>query len=341
MANPIWKDYKVNLGSVPDALYRITLHDGGDVIYAGHAFLRPGATDIEVRINDICADFFSSALPAMSQTDFSLLSFPISFDVEVWDEANEIWENVETVAFDNNWSYDYDHDPETDGLSFPIDGRIDARMPVFVSVYDADEIEADVIFKDGSSFHLTIPIAITADFDDSFDNSFARVTRGAATGTAVLLPAEWPNLARIEVGNVKYEVVSECKKFALYYINSYGGWDQLLIEGGHTETDNYTRHEREKEYDNADRSARGRDNWLNEYDKSWVLHTGYLSDVQSERMTQLIGSTCVYLYDIEEGVMLPVTVTDKAHEHKTYINQGRQAVSYVLNVQLAQNRIRR
>ena len=341
MANPIWKDYFVSLGNVSNVPYRIKLHDGGTLIYSGNAYRRPGDTSIRARINDICADFFTSALPAMSQTDFSLLGFPISFDIETWDEVNEVWENVETVAFDNDWSYDYGHDPERDGVSAPINGRLDSRMPLLYSVYDATEVEADVIFQDGTSFHLTIPIATTADFDDSFDDSFARETRGAATGTAVLIPSEWDGCVRIDIGGHSFDVVTECAKYALYYINAYGGWDELLIEGNHKESDSMTRHEREVEYDNVDIRARGRDNWLNEIDKTWQLYTSYLTDEQSRRMSHLFGSTCVYLYDIEQGAFIPVTVTDKAHEYKTFKNQGRQLVSYVLNVRLAQNRIRR
>ena len=72
-----------------------------------------------------------------------------------------------------------------------------------------------------------------------------------------------------------------------------------------------------------------------------ILRKSYLTDEQSRRMSHLFGSTCVYLYDIEQGAFIPVTVTDKAHEYKTFKNQGRQLVSYVLNVRLAQNRIRR
>ena len=67
MAHPIWKDYFVNLGSDATAEYRIRVNStSGPIIYQGVAHMRPGATSIVVRINDVCADYMLNVVPDMA-----------------------------------------------------------------------------------------------------------------------------------------------------------------------------------------------------------------------------------------------------------------------------------
>lgn len=341
MANPIWKDYPVLLGSGDGLSYRIVLHDTQEVIYAGRAYKRPGQPSNIIRINDICADYFSNTLPTISQSSFSELDFPITFDVLVYNAGTATWDTVDSVAFDNNWSYDYDYDPETMGLSFPIISEIDPRQPIVISVYDAESVTATVYFKDGTSFQVIIPVARTNDFNNDFNFDFARTTRASASGTAVLLPSAWPNCDRVVVGLNTYKVKDACAKYALYYVNAYGGWDTLLVEGNDIESDTFERFVRMVEYDNSSITNRGMENYLNEITKTFQLHTGWMTDEQSKRMRHLTGSTCVYLYDLASQQMIPIVITDNSQEYKTYKNQGNRMVNYTLQAQLAQNRIRR
>jgi hypothetical protein len=95
------------------------------------------------------------------------------------------------------------------------------------------------------------------------------------------------------------------------------------------------------EYDNQYISNRGRRNYVNEVDKQFTLHTAVMTDVQSKAMHHLIESTNVYLYDIAQDQMIPVIVTDSALQYKTYRNNGNRMVSYDINVQVAQDRVRR
>jgi hypothetical protein len=344
MANPIWKDYYSTLGTA-DLTYRIILRDTGDPIYVGKAHMRPGQTSNSIRINDICADFFKDTLPAMSQAEFSELDFPITFKVQIevpGPHGTTIWQDVDTVAFDNNWSYDYGYDPETMGLSFPINGHLDPRQPIVLSVYDAEEVVADIYFTDGSTMQVTIPVSRTNDFNEDFNFDFSRETRGSASGVAVLLPSQWPGeIARVEIGGNVYKGVDVCARYALYYVNAYGGWDSFLIEGNTLETDAITRHNRMVEYDNNDISNRGESNYLNEISKGFSFTTGWLQDDESQRMHHLVNSTCVYLYDLTYGEMIPVVVTDETLEYKTYGNQGNRLVNYTLQCRIAQERIRR
>ena len=63
-AIPIWKDRVIDLGAA-SVEFRIT--SGGNTIYSGKSIARPGEANAKVRINDICADFLSNALPKIGR----------------------------------------------------------------------------------------------------------------------------------------------------------------------------------------------------------------------------------------------------------------------------------
>ena len=143
------------------------------------------------------------------------------------------------------------------------------------------------------------------------------------------------------IGNSTFKVVTECAEYALYYVNAYGGWDCLLIEGNTLEADTLTRYTREIVYDNNDIQNRGVQNYVNEITKGFTFQTGLLKDDQGKRMHHLINSTDVYLYDIANGQMIPVNVSVNTCEYKTFKNQGNRFAQYTIQVEVAQNRIRR
>lgn len=339
MAVPIWKDYFVDLGDVDSQRFRISLVDTGEVIYTGVAHRRPGDEHLNIKINDICADYLANVLPTLSQAEFTQLSLPVEFLVEII--INNIWVIKDSVKFLNDWSYDYGYDPTTMGMSFPVNGRIDLRMPIVWTGLDVSEVHATIYSTDGIIAEVIIPVAISNDFNSDFNDDFSHSVRSAGSGTAVFFPSAWDNVDRIVIGSSTFQVVTECAKYALYYVNAYGGMDCILMEWNSLEADTLTRHTRVVEYDNRDISNRGVSNYVNEIDKGFTLHTGWLLGDQGERMHHLINSTDVYLYDIASEEMIPVTIPATTCEYKTYKNQGNRLVKYTLQVQVAQERIRR
>ena len=338
-AVPIWKDVFVTLGTGDSTQYRITIPDTGDVIYSGKAFKRPGETNISARINDVCADYLENVLPILSQAEFTRISLPVTFKVQL--RQGTQWVDIATAQFLNDWSYDYSYDATTMGMSFPINGHIDARMPIVWTGLNVSEVTATITFKDGTTAQVIIAVAISNDFNADFNADFSRSVRSAGSGTAVFLPDAWDNVAKITVGNSTWEVVTDCAEYALYYVNAYGGWDSLLIEGNTMEADTLKRYTREMVYDNRDIQNRGIDNYVNEVTKGFTVHTGWLLGDQGKMMHHLINSTDVYLYDIANEQMIPVTIPTTSCEYKTFKNQGNQLVNYTIQVQIAQNRIRR
>lgn len=339
MAVPIWKDYVVNLGVDTYIDYRVVIQDTGDIIFSGRSFVRPEDTYIYVRINDICADYLENVLPTLSQAEFSELSLPLTF--QVFALRNGSWVERASVQFLNDWSYDYGYNPATMGMSFPINGHIDPRMPIVWTGLNVSEVNATIYFTDGTSSQVIIPVEITDDFNADFNADFSRSVRSAGSGTAVFFASDWDNVDRVVIGRSTFKVVTECAKYALYYVNAYGGWDCFLIEGNTLEADTLKRFTREMVYDNRDIQNRGVQNYVNEITKGFTFYSGWLLDDQGERMHHLINSTDVYLYDIAKGQMIPVTIPTTSCEYKTYKNQGNKLVNYTIQVQIAQNRIRR
>lgn len=336
MAHPIWKDYYVNLGTAESIQFRILV--GRDVIYTGKAYKRPGKTNNEIRINDICADYLENVFPELVGTTFTGNEY-VTFVVQAL--SGTTWKNKSEVQFDINWSYDYDYNPATMGMAFPVNGNIDIRQWVIYTAYNAATITATIQLVNGESFSVLIPVEISNDFNSDSNSDFAKSVRASQTGTAVFDVSQYGDVHSITIGNKTFKVVNSCHKYVLYYVNAYGGWDSFLIEGNHIVSDNITRHTRETEYDNRNIQNRGRHNYVNEIVKSMTLHTSWLSDEQSMRMHHLFNSTEVYLYDMETKQMIPVILSNSTTDYKTYKSNGGKLVNYAINVTIAQEMIRR
>ena len=180
---PIWKDYFVTLGTEEVIPFRIRVQNqSGGIIYNGKSHIKPGETNNTIRINDICADYLTNALPALSQAEFSALSFPLNFVVETFLKD---WTIAGQVQFMNDWSYDDSYNPVTMGLSFPINGRIDARQWLVFTAYNASTITATLTFTDGTTSQV-LPLMVTD----------ATLSQAERSKTAVPLPAALADLAK-------------------------------------------------------------------------------------------------------------------------------------------------
>jgi hypothetical protein len=62
---------------------------------------------------------------------------------------------------------------------------------------------------------------------------------------------------------------------------------------------------------------------------------------EAAKMHHLLGSTEVYLYDLEKDRMIPVVITDNECKYKTFQNEGGKLVEYEINVKVAKQMIRR
>lgn len=315
MAIPIWKDKIVDLGSA-SVLFRITT--GGTTIYEGKATARPGESTAKVRINDICADYLVNTLPSLLDLAFTSANLP-TFVVQK--KPSSSWSTVTSVQFYADWSYDYGTTPSD--LSCPVNGRVDNRMSILFTGRGMSALSASYHRTSGTSTSRSISIS------------------SGSTGTGAFNAGAVSGVDRITIKSRVYYPIGSCYRYALYYVNAYGGWDQFLIEGNDMEADVVTRYIREVEYDNNTITNRGEDNYVSEVKKSWTLHSGLLTDDEASRMHHLLDSNFIYLCHISSRIMFPVIMETNTCEYKTFKNQGRRMVEYTMQVSLAQSRIRR
>ena len=315
MAASIWKDYEVSFGNIAETDYTIEVPGVGE-IFAGHAVRRPDAAQLTVRINDVCADYLLHTIPSVASKVSIAEDSAVTFSVKDGGGTT-----VDTVQFVADWSFDHDHTPAV--LSDPVNGHVSAAQALIFSVLGTSAVSASLAYKDGTTGSVS-------------------VSASAGPVQVVSIPlGGYTDLDTVTAGGKTYKVVEGCHRYALLYVNAFGGWDTLLMEGRWDMEDGYDRRTMKQRYDNAAQSARGTVEYVNEVTRRWTLRTGWLTDAQSFRMHHVLGSTHVYLYDIEAGVLVPVVITDTACDYKTYKGNGGRLTQYAITAELAQDITRR
>lgn len=131
---------------------------------------------------------------------------------------------------------------------------------------------------------------------------------------------------------------THCGDFAIYYLSTKGGWCSFLFEGSATQTDKYKRYDISVPFNNTTLEFQKK-TYHNEITTTYQLKTGKLSDDEAANLAKnLIGTNKAYLHNLKTGEIMPVLSTDGTAVYKTYKNQGRKIVSYVVNVECSQTR---
>lgn len=340
MAIPIWKDYYEDISTSRPYIRILADTNTGEVIYVGRTVVRPGDTRIYVKMNEICANYllhqeinFSSAINhTLVERTFYLQR---SIDLFTWYDAG-------SVTFQNDWSYDPNYVASRDGYSFPISLVADNRQHLIMTSKGSASVTAVLEYKDGSIMRFALPIYRTADFNSDYNDDYSHTNEDQVPGVAILNLADLPGLSGVTMGGRTWKIEGNgCHRYVLYYINAYGGWDSLLCRGNGVEADEWDRKTYNVAYDNRVQQARGVVDYVNEQKKRWTLRTGWLTDEGASRMHHLLGSTMVYLHDLQEDAILPVGITTTDAPYKTYMNEGARLVNYELQVELQQERVRR
>lgn len=131
-----------------------------------------------------------------------------------------------------------------------------------------------------------------------------------------------------------------CGDYALYYLNSHGGWDSFLIEGKVQKTDNITQYKYSKSFNNTTiEYESGR--YISEIATKYVCYTSWLTDAQSANLAKnLLSSNKVYLHDLVNNKIIPVIIENTTIDYKKYFNE-RQMISYKINLVESQTKIKK
>lgn len=308
MAVPIWKDYYSNLGAYASRYFRIRVNS--TTIYQGKAVRPASSGNLYVRINDICADYMAK------KPGGGALTFPVSFVVQQSSNGSS-WTNVETVQFNDDWSYISGFDPSNSGMAFPINGRISLAQHIYMTRYASGSVTATAYYG-ATTKSVTLSLN-TASGNDDIIKSLAHAGAGYLDfDCSANATYSGKTLTSVTFGGVTYTVSNKCPEFCLYYKNPFGGYDHLVLEGKCRKVHSGSRSTFVADYDNR---YQQREEWTfqNEVTERWVLNTGFLSDDESSRMPYLLDSPDVYLVELSAPTtFIPVTIATDSYEIKKY-----------------------
>ena len=138
-----------------------------------------------------------------------------------------------------------------------------------------------------------------------------------------------------------YNVLADCGDYALYYLNAYGGWDALLIDGTVLKKSTIKQYTTDRNYDN-NKIEFEQTKYINEIQDAFEINTGFLTDEQAANLSNnLIPSREVYLHIISENKIIPVLITDSNVTYQTYQTNNLQMPQYKINVKESQVKLRR
>ena len=337
----IWVDelfYPQGVGYDNEYYYRIVNASSGVNYFTGMAVQPAGWTgDIGgIDVPRLVEDYLSSVF--FTASDFTGMGNGYR-TVNIYNMTETGYPGVldATYKYWNDWSrvekrYDY-----TRSLNDPINGRGRDNMIIPFCVY----------YDDAATFSL---------IETEMDGNVNTYTFSTPSYPFLMRTGEFYNTKTL-VYKMDDEVLFTydmtcCGKGALIYRNRFGGFDSFLIEGNIIKTDNYTRQNYtiKGEYSNSGTGI-NRLNYINNEKKTdsnninetYEVHTGWLSDDESERLVyHLLSSPVVYfqdldienrLYDKDTSVM-PVRLTGSSSEYKKFRN-GRRLVSYTITFEKA------
>lgn len=320
---PLWKD--ISLQSQPSSLIYKVYDSANNVIYEGYTIERETDYGVEVRLNDIFADNLGERIimfpPSSTLIDEDGKGYR-KYRVELSSQGiNKVYEVVA--------DYSYQKMPVIP--SAPIRLLLDRRQHFFVTNWDSStDINIHGVTATGTvrinSFYgpktCGIPLPLLSTYI-----GFQVQKTGAAT--------------------LKYKMIDTCADYVLHYINAFGGWDSLVMLGRCAVKEGYTRHSIGKPFIATESTSINNGNVIgtaivaNEVAKKWTLRTGLLTDDESSRMYHLLGTTRAILEDLNTGEVYPVIITNSSYEEQTFRGNGNRMAQYEINVELAQQRVRR
>ena len=320
---PVWKDefFYINKAT---ATYSLVNDRTGDVIYRGKAVKYPDKEYIEINISPLVRGYVSSSVSNFTDSgryNVQSYSVPINLMIDDVMKANYI--------YINDWSYD--KNPNNFMISDPIRKLCDSRQWFLYSYYrrtpdtstakNAGYIIYYYAGDTSASFHIS---------DSSQTLLKLKLTR-------------YNKPKRIVVGvyeeRTEFKVIDSCYEYCLYYVNAYGGWDSLLIQGNTLKSDNITSSYYMKNFNNNTNQFE-KVKYNNVMTTKYQLYTDWFNDDEQSRLHHLLESTEVYLHNLVTDEILPVVITNTTCDWKTFTNNGKKKWYNTINVEVSQQRIR-
>lgn len=339
-----WKDQYFTYETEDDFIDYRLVDDDGDVFFTGRCYNK-GDNLLTIKISELYQQKLSNIVDFNNLLEFNDYKYAyLHFSLQSRTSAGGDFNEDEDYTIIYDWSYDVNVDEDTQHcINKNIYKTVDPRQYIFPTFYLPDAGDVTIYLNDspiisemmdhGGIYTAAIKVSnltpmTPGGFSTGFSNGFTVSTPQPIIGSTISFN-----------GEETYTIKDTCRKFCLYYLNDIGGWDYMIVDGNEIRTDNYTDYKYRPDFDNTTHQF-GEVKYMKNIKDSWALTTGYMTDDDSFKMTNLVSSMKIYLHDLEMDKVIPVNVTDGSHIWKTFKNQGRKLYNYTINVETAQPRMK-
>lgn len=315
---PAWQDVFVEIPRTRDNELNITYSvsvlnnetDTFDVVYRGNAVFTD--EDPKINITEIVRDYVEDNINIYADGGTTqkndLTKVMLNTDEE---DAN--------LVASLYYYYDYSFDKDFKFTrNMPILNHFDTRQDIFLSFLNLSGETNNVTISTGGRL-----LRLTLDTPGIFHHK-----RAYHEGDVII---NAPDKRTVLTSK------NTCAKYAIYYLNPLGGWDQLLIEGKVVKTIKLENKTFKRNFDNNTKEFQSK-HYLKNLTTSYKFTTGYLTDEQAKLMPNLIETTKAYLCELDTNTYIPVLINNNSVDIKTYRNQGRKLFTYTIDVQESQNK---
>ena len=315
---PTWQDVFVEIPRTSEDENNITYSvsvmnnetNTFEVVYRGNAVFTE--EDPEINITEIVRDYVEDNINIYAEGG----STQESNLTKVMLNTDEPEPNLVATLY---YYYDYSFDKDFKFTrNMPILNHFDTRQDIFLSFLNLSGETNNVTISTGGRL-----LRLTLDTPGIFHNK-----RAYREGDVII---NAPDKRTVLTSK------NTCAKYAIYYLNPLGGWDQLLIEGKVVKTIKLENKTFKRNFDNNTNEFQTK-HYLKNLTTSYKFTTGYLTDEQAKLMPNLIETTKAYLCELDTNTYIPVLINNNSVDIKTYRNQGRKLFTYTIDVQESQNK---
>lgn len=315
---PTWKDVFVPIPRTSDdessITYSVSVMNNEtseyEVVYRGNAVFTD--KDPEINITEIVRDYVEDNIDISGEAGYTQKTDLTKVMLNTGEEGDNL---VASLYYYYDYSFDKDFKLTR---NMPILNYFDARQNIFLSFLNLSG-ETNIIRISAGGRLLRLRF----DTPGMFHHKLAHYDGNIIVNT----PDKSTTLTS----------KNTCAKYAIYYLNPLGGWDQLLIEGKVVKTIKLENKSYKRNFDNNTNEFENK-HYLKNLTTSYKLTTGYLTDAQAKLMPNLIETTKAYLCDLDTNNYIPVLINNNSVDIKTYRNQGRKLFTYTIDVQESQNK---